>query len=150
MKPVRAGCLCVLFVLMTSPLVVSGQQSGQKLPLAITDRAAVEEWSKTLWSGPLDPEMPSDTQFILSLSDTELLGRFRFKQRCALCHAAQTNLSTAIWGPLLTQKNVVGREDIVRRQIMEGSSRMPGFKYTLDPGTVDVIMAYLKRVETLP
>jgi len=150
MKPVRAGLLCFVFVLMTATLVVSGQESGRKLPLAITDKAAVEEWSKTLYDGPLDPALPSDTQFILSLSDQELLGRFRFKQRCAICHAQQTSLSTAIWGPLLTQKNVLGREDLVRRQIMEGSVGMPAFKYALDPGTIDVVIAYLKKVEKLP
>ena len=85
-----------------------------------------------------------------SLTETELLGRFRFKQRCALCHAAQTNLSTVTWGPLLTQRNVTGREAIVRERILEGSPRMPAFKYTLDTATIDAIIAYLLKVERLP
>jgi cbb3-type cytochrome c oxidase subunit III len=141
----------VLILLLVTPLVVSGRQTGAtRLPLAITDKAAVEEWSRTLWDGPLDPKLPSDTEFLLSLSETELLGRFRFKQRCALCHAAQTTLSTVTWGPLLTRRNVDGREAAVRRQILEGSPRMPAFKYTLDAPTLDAIVAYLKRVERLP
>ena len=96
------------------------------------------------------PHMPSDTEFLLSLTQTELLGRFRFKQRCALCHAAQTNLSTVTWGPLLTQRNVTGREAVVRERILEGSPRMPAFKYTLDTATIDAIIAYLLKVERLP
>jgi hypothetical protein len=129
----------------------SAQQPGSaKLPLAITDKDAVEEWSRTLWEGPLNPKLPSDTPFLLSLTEQELLGRFRFKQRCALCHAAQTNLSTATWGPLLTQRNVTGREAVARERILEGSARMPAFKYSLDAPTIDAIVAYLKRVERLP
>ena len=148
MRPVRAGVL--LFLLMT-PLVVSGQEPGPaRLPLAITDKEAVEAWRRTIWDGPLDPNMPSDTEFLLSLTQTELLGRFRFKQRCALCHAAQTNLSTVTWGPLLTQRNVTGREAVVRERILQGSPRMPAFKYTLDTATIDAIIAYLLKVERLP
>ena len=148
MSPVRAGVFA--FLLMT-PFVVSGQDPGRaRLPLAITDREAVDAWRRTIWDGPLDPKLPSDTEFLLSLTDTELLGRFRFKQRCALCHAAQTNLSTATWGPLLTQRNVTGREAIARQQILDGSPRMPAFKYTLDTTTIDAIIAYLRKVERLP
>ena len=148
MKAAGAG---VLLLLVVTPLMVSSQQSGSaKLPLAITDKEAVEEWSRTIWDGPLDPKLPSDTQFVLSLTETELLGRFRFKQRCALCHAAQTNISTTTWGPILTQKNVTGREAQVRTRILEGTPRMPAFKYALDTDTIDAIITYLKRVERLP
>jgi hypothetical protein len=141
----------VLILLLVMPLAVSGRQSsGARLPLAITDKAAVEEWSRTLWDGPLDSKLPSDTEFLLSLSEAELLGRFRFKQRCALCHAAQTNLVTTTWGPLLTRRNVEGREAAVRQRILDGSPRMPAFKYTLDAATIDTIIGYLKKVERLP
>lgn len=150
MKLVRTGSRLVLF-LLALPLVASGQEpSPGKLPLAITDREAVEEWSRTIWDGALDPELPSDTQFLLSLTETELLGRFRFKQRCALCHAAQSNLSTATWGPLLTQRNVTGREEFVRQWILQGSLGMPSFRNALDTETIDTIIAYLKRVEEFP
>ncbi|MBI4485094.1 MAG: cytochrome c [Acidobacteria bacterium] len=148
MKPIGVAVLLLLPLL---PFQISGQQPGStKLPLAITEKDAVNEWSRTIWDGPLDPKLPSDTEFLLSLSETELLGRFRFKQRCALCHAAQTNLSTATWGPLLTRRNVAGREAAVRERILEGSPRMPAFKYALDMTTIDAIVAYLKKVERLP
>jgi hypothetical protein len=138
-------------VLIVVTTAASAQQRGStQLPLAITDAAAVEEWGRTLWDGPLNPKLPSDTTFLLTLSEQELLGRFRFKQRCALCHAAQTNLSTVTWGPLLTQRNVTGREALVRERILEGSARMPAFKHSLDGAAIDAIVAYLKRVERLP
>ena len=147
MKP--AG-LALLLVLFGVPLLVSGQQSGStKLPLVVTDKQAVEAWSKAIYDGPLDTALPNDTAFLLSLSDLEMNGRFRFKQRCAVCHAAQANQAPT-FGPLLTQKNVIGREELVRRQIMEGSNRMPAFKYSVEPDTVDSIIAYLKKVEKLP
>jgi Cytochrome C oxidase, cbb3-type, subunit III len=148
MKP---GAVGLVLPLLAMPLLVSGQQSGStKLPLVITDKEAVEEWSRAIWDGPLDPKLPSDTPFLLSLTDTEMLGRFRFRQRCALCHAPQSDLSTDTWGPLLTRRNVVGRETNVRERIMEGSGRMPAYKYTLDPVTIDAIIAYLKKVERFP
>ncbi|MBI2189735.1 MAG: cytochrome c [Acidobacteria bacterium] len=148
MKPTGAAVLVLALVVS---LGVSSQQPGStKLPLAITEKDAVDEWSRTIWDGPLDPKLPSDTAFLLSLSETELLGRFRFRQRCALCHAAQTNLSTVTWGPLLTQRNVTGREAAVRQRILDGSPRMPAFKYALDTPTIDAIIAYLKKVERLP
>ena len=148
MRPVRAG---VFFFLLMTPLIGSSQEGGStRLPLAITDKEAVDTWRRAIWDGPLDPRLPGDTEFLRSLTDAELLGRFRFKQRCALCHAAQTNLSTATWGPLLTERTVTGREAIVRERIREGSARMPAFKYTLDEATIDVIIAYLLKVERLP
>jgi len=148
MKPVRAG---VLLLLLVTPLLVSGQQPGStKLPLVITDRGAVEEWSRAIWDGPLDPKVPSDTEFLLSLTETEMVGRFRFRQRCALCHAPQSDGSTNTWGPLLTRRNVTGREANVRERILEGSDSMPAFKYALDATTIEAIVAYLKKVERFP
>jgi mono/diheme cytochrome c family protein len=45
---------------------------------------------------------------------------------------------------------VEGREDAVRRQIAEGSPRMPAFKYALQPSEVEAILQYLKRVDNAP
>ena len=145
----RAGLVALLLVL-GHPLFVSGQQPGSaQLPLVVTEKEAVEQWSKTIFDGPLDPKAGSDTAFLLSLSQTEMLGRFRFKQRCALCHAQQGN-NAPTFGPVLTQKHAVGREDVVRKQVLEGSNRMPAFKYSIDEPTVDAIIAYLKKVEAVP
>jgi hypothetical protein len=129
------------------PPVVSGQQSGsKKLPLAITDKQAVEEWSRAIYDGPLDPKVLGDTAFLLSLNEIEWLGRFRYRQRCAICHEIQATGARPL-GPLLTRNNVVGREDYVRERIMEGSNRMPGFKYSIERETVAAIITYLKKVE---
>ena len=146
----RAGGV-LLLLLVGAPVLVSGQQSSSaSLPLVITDKAAVEEWSRSIYDGRLDPDWPSDTAFLLTLSETEWLGRFRFRQRCALCHGYQANRSAETWGPVLTRENVVGREEAVHQRIMEGSAGMPGFRYALDSVTIDAIIAYLKRVEEAP
>lgn len=146
----RTSVLLMLLLLVV-PLLASGQQSDSaRLPLVITDKEAVEEWRRAIYDEPLDPNLPSDTAFLLSLTETEWLGRFRFRQRCALCHGYQANRSAETWGPVLTQRNVVGREEAVRRRIMEGSAGMPSFRYALDSVTIDAIIAYLKKVEEAP
>jgi hypothetical protein len=119
--------------------------------LIITDRPAVDEWSKATQGGQaLDSRTPLETEFLLSLTATERLGAFRFKQRCIVCHGRQMSLQPNTWGPILTKKNVEGREDAVRRQIAEGSPRMPAFKYALQPSEVEAILQYLKRVDNAP
>jgi hypothetical protein len=148
MKPVGVALMLLLLVV---PLLASGQQSDSaRLPLVITDKEAVEEWSRSIYDSQLDPDWPSDTAFLLTLSETEWLGRFRFRQRCALCHGYQANRSAETWGPVLTQENVVGRDEAVRQRIMEGSVGMPSFRYALDSVTIDAIIAYLKKVEEAP
>ena len=143
----------LLLVLVPLSWVGSAQQS---VPtnidnLIITDKQAVEAWSKvTQGQQPLDPRTPLETQFLLSLSPTERMGAFRFKQRCIICHGQQMSLQPNTWGPILTKKNVEGREDAVRHQIMEGSPRMPAFKYTLQPSDVEAMIQYLKKVDTMP
>jgi cytochrome c5 len=119
--------------------------------LIVLDKQAVEEWGKaTQGKEPLDARTPLETEFLLSLTPTERLGAFRFKQRCTVCHGRQMSLQPNTWGPILTKKNVDGREDIVRRQIAEGSQRMPAFKYALQPEDIDAIVQYLKKVDTVP
>ena len=148
----RIGLL-VLALFVPHLLSISAQQTASPTidPLIIVDKDAVAEWSRaTQGQQPLDPATPLETQFLLSLTPSERLGAFRFKQRCLVCHGRQMSLAPNTWGPILTRKNVEGREEMVRRQIMEGSARMPGFKYALAPTDVDAILQYLKRVETVP
>ena len=149
----RLAGVVLLILGLGVPVLTTGQQplppnpNPQKLPLIMTDKESIDEWSKLVNDGPPDPAVTGDTQFLLTLNDTEWIGRFRFRQRCALCHAPQGN-NAATMGPVLTQRNVVGREDVVRRQIMEGSTHMPAFKYSIEPTTIDAIIAYLKKVDT--
>jgi len=148
----RVG-LVLLLLAASLPLLVTAQQSGPATleGLIITDKQAIDEWSKTTQGqGPLDPSTPLETQFLLSLTPTERMGAFRFKQRCIICHGRQMSLAANTWGPILTKKNVEGREELVRKQIMEGSPRMPAFKYALQPAEVEAIVQYLKKVDTVP
>ena len=148
----RVG-LALLLLSASLPLLVAAQQSGPATleGLIITEKQAIDEWSKTTQGqGPLDPSTPLETQFLLSLTPTERLGAFRFKQRCIICHGRQMSLAPNTWGPILNRKNVEGREELVRKQILEGSPRMPAFKYALQPAEVEAIVQYLKKVETVP
>ena len=80
------------------------------------------------------------------LSETEKAGRTLFMQRCELCHLAVPP-RTATLGPLLNGELVAKRgEAEVRMAIMNGSARMPGFKYGLEPADIDEIIAFLKTV----
>jgi mono/diheme cytochrome c family protein len=145
----RAG-IVFLLLLVPVPSGVSAQQSSSApaLPLVVTDRQAVEEWSRAAQGQqPLDPKAPADTEFLLSLTDAERLGAFRYRQRCVVCHGRQMSLAPNTWGPLLSKTNVEGREDAVRTRINEGSARMPAFKYALQPAEVDAIIDYLKKLQ---
>ena len=146
-----------LLALLLALAPLSGGGSAQQTPsttidhLIIADPTAVDRWSKTTQGQqPLDPSTPLETAFLLTLSPAERLGAFRFKQRCIVCHGRQMSLQPNTWGPILTKKNVEGREDAVRQQITEGSLRMPAFKYALQPSEVDAIVQYLKKVDTAP
>jgi len=46
-----------------------------KLPLIITDKASIDEWSKLVYDGPPDPAVNGDTQFLLTLNPPEVLDR---------------------------------------------------------------------------
>jgi mono/diheme cytochrome c family protein len=147
----RAGVI-LLMVQCAVPTLLTAQQPRASNPqsLVITDKAAVQEWSQATHGQQPDAakDPAGDTQFLLSLSDTELYGAFRFKQRCDACHGLQMSLAPNTWGPQLSKRNVEGREDAVRRQISEGSARMPAFKYALQPSDIEAIIAYLKKVDT--
>ena len=42
-----------------------------------------------------------------------------------------------------------GRERAARLKISEGSATMPAFKYALRPEEINLIISYLKKVDTL-
>jgi streptogramin lyase len=78
--------------------------------------------------------------------ETTITGEKLFIQRCSVCHlGVPPNFKT--YAPLLHKELVAARgEDAVRKTIMEGSPRMPGWKYSLRPADIDEILAYLKTV----
>ena len=145
----RAGLLLLL------GLALSLRGAAQQSPLSgsltefleITDQEIVEKWSRDTYGQEPDLNDPwGDTQFLLSLTPAARHGAFLFKQRCNGCHGTGEVTPTA-YGPLLSKRNVLGREDAVRRRIMEGSPRMPAFKYGLELWQIDMVIEYLARVE---
>src|SRR5205807_944023 len=48
--------------------------------------------------------------------------------------------------PLLTKGAGGGDESVVREYILNGTPRMPSFKYFLQPAEIDAVVAYLKTV----
>ncbi len=122
--------------------------------------ADVEEWMRTAWG--MEPETlgSTDTHFLSSLSDTERQGAFLFKQRCNTCHYSTMSdtrgagaglVDAASLGPALSRTSVEGedREKVARQHIIEGSARMPAFKYALEAEQIDAIVAFMKQVDTL-
>ena len=82
-----------------------------------------------------------------ALSPKLLAGKKLFVQRCSVCHLPGLPTYEA-YGPLLDRGRLAPKSDeVVRRAILNGSQRMPGFKYTLQTDEVDVIVAYLKQLE---
>jgi cbb3-type cytochrome c oxidase subunit III len=143
----------MLLVVVLATVGISAQGGSQAAPAVPPDVAL---WMRLAWG--VDPNSLgyTDTHFLLSLTEGEREGAFLFKQRCNLCHysmaasvqgAGQGILTTKSVGPLLTKGNVEGREDAVRKKIMEGSANMPAFQYGLTPAQVDMIIGYLKKVE---
>lgn len=80
-----------------------------------------------------------------SLSDTQMVGQRLFLQRCGVCHL-QPTYTGRLFGPALYKDIVQGKEAVLRTFIANGSKRMPGFKYELNPSEIAAIVEYLKTV----
>lgn len=83
------------------------------------------------------------------LSETQRLGRQVFAQSCGICHL-QPSLGVKTYGPMLNQATAAGNDEVVRALIVNGSDRMPAFKYYLKPAEIDAIIAYLRTVPAPP
>ena len=83
-----------------------------------------------------------------SLPADALAGWKLFVQRCALCHDPLGQPSyPESFAPLLSRQTVRNLgEDRVRRVIMVGSSRMPGWRYTLSEEQIGEVISYLNTV----
>jgi mono/diheme cytochrome c family protein len=79
------------------------------------------------------------------LNPTQKLGQRIFQQRCGVCHT-KVNAAAPMYGVNLYKDLVDGNEDMIRDYIRNGSNRMPGFKYGLEPAEIDAIVEYLKTV----
>jgi mono/diheme cytochrome c family protein len=78
------------------------------------------------------------------LNEQQRLGRRVFAQSCGVCHL-RPSLNVRTYGPLLS-KAAGGDEDRMRNIILEGTTRMPAFKYYLQGDQVDAIIAYVRTI----
>ena len=79
------------------------------------------------------------------LNETQLLGRRVFAQSCGICHL-QPSLGVKTYGPMLNKAATAGNDEVMRAVIVNGTDRMPAFKYYLKPVEIDAIIAYLRTV----
>jgi len=80
-----------------------------------------------------------------TLNETQQLGRQVFAQSCGICHL-QPSLEVKTYGPLLNKATAAGNDEVMRAFIVNGTDRMPAFKYYLKPAEIDAIIAYVKTV----
>ena len=139
------GVMLLLSALVT-PLLAGAPQAE---PQSLTGNAAIDEWVRTTFGQAVDPATLDNpvwgTRTLLSLTAAQLEGARLFMQRCNVCHGAAMNSMDA-YGPFLTKQRVEGREAHVRQVIMDGTERMPAFKYGLQPAQIDMIVDYLGTV----
>ena len=80
------------------------------------------------------------------LTEQQQKGRQLMSQSCGVCHLAPAR-NARTYGPQLSKASSGGDNAKMRQSILEGTPRMPAFKYFLQPPDVDAIIAY---VRTLP
>jgi len=80
-----------------------------------------------------------------ALNETQLLGRQVFAQSCGICHL-QPSLGVKTYGPMLNKSAAGGNDEVMRAFIVNGTERMPAFKYYLKPAEIDAIIAYVRTV----
>lgn len=79
------------------------------------------------------------------LNGQQRLGRQILAQSCGVCHLPPARNATT-YGPVLTKAAGGGDDAVVRQYIVDGTPRMPGFKYFLQAAEIDAIIAYVKTV----
>ena len=82
-----------------------------------------------------------------ALNDQQRLGRQVLGQSCGVCHLPPAR-SARTYGPVLSKASGGGDDALVRKVILEGTPRMPAFKYMLQPGEIDAIIAFIRTVPT--
>lgn len=127
--PHKKAILFVTASAITLVVTASAQQPAQPTP-----KVVITDYDMARAAAPL------------SLSPAELAGKKLFVQRCALCHDLLGQPATTTVAPWIDVETVKRSEEAVRQKIMNGSRRMPGWKYTLAPEQIDSVVAYLKTV----
>jgi mono/diheme cytochrome c family protein len=91
------------------------------------------------------PQGASAQQAGDSLNDTQRHGRQLLAQSCGVCHLPPA-LNAKTYGPPLNKAAGGGDDDIMREYIMNGTPRMPAFKYYLKDTDINAIIAYVRTV----
>src|ERR1700733_11153220 len=84
-----------------------------------------------------------------TLTGIQKLGQRIFQQRCGVCHTAPAP-AFPMYGPALYKGLVDGNEEAIKEMIRTGTSKMPGFRFGLEPAEIDAILEYLKTVPKPP
>ena len=79
------------------------------------------------------------------LNEQQRLGRQIVAQSCGVCHLPPAR-NARTYGPLLTKAAAGGDAGVMREYILDGTPRMPAFKYFLQPAQIDAIIAYVRTV----
>ena len=79
------------------------------------------------------------------LNDKQRHGRQLLAQSCGVCHLPPA-LNAKTYGPALNKAAGGGDDDIMREYIMNGTPRMPSFKYYLKENEINAIIAYVRTV----
>ena len=84
------------------------------------------------------------------LTDQQRLGRQLLSQNCGVCHLPPAR-NARTYGPVLHKGTSGGDDALVRKIILEGTPRMPAFKYMLTQASdIDAIIAFIRTVPTPP
>ena len=139
-----------VMLLLIASLIPSSASAQRAESQSLTGDPAIDAWVRTTFGQPVDPETLDNpiwgTKTLLSLTTAQREGSRLFMQRCNVCHGAAMNSMDA-YGPFLTRQRVEGRENQIRQVIMDGTERMPAFKYGLQPAQIDMIVDYLGTVQ---
>ncbi len=81
-------------------------------------------------------------------SDAAPDGHRLFVQSCAVCHLKPSPVAKT-YGPELAPGIAAGNADMVRAAIVNGSAKMPSFKYDLQPNEIDAIVQYLTKADSI-
>src|ERR1022692_3993978 len=85
-----------------------------------------------------------------ALAANQLAGRNLFAQHCVVCHVKTLITAVRTYGPALSRESLGGQDDVLRELIGNGTPNMPGFKYSLEPGEIGTVIAYLKTLPPQP
>ena len=79
------------------------------------------------------------------LNDQQRLGRQILSQSCGVCHLPPAR-DAKTYGPPLNKAAGGGDDAVMREYILDGTPRMPAFKYFLQAAQINAIIAYVRTV----